>query len=209
MNPDLPESSARFALLATGASFSCEVLQALVRNNYLPDLLVLPEYPPANSSRDAHNLVCATTPRRLTSLTPDIEVAYAPAPLQAECASLIRRRNLEFLLVACWPYLIEESISKSVRNAALNLHPSLLPRYRGANPLEQQLATVDTRFGVTLHLLDQHFDHGDIIAQAELPGPQKLRTVSILEACCAGVGVELFIDAVNRYPHWSPVAQSD
>jgi len=208
-NPDPALSGVSFALFSSGANFSCEVLQALIQKDYRPQLLVLPEYPPADSGVEADSrLITATPQRRLLTLARGLEIAYAPAPQQADFAHLLERRAIDFMLVACWPYLIETRVRARARKAALNLHPSLLPEYRGPNPLEAQLAAGDSRFGVTLHQLDQRFDHGDIIAQAELASTVLPQQRAILEQHCARRGVELFIEAVNGYPDWNPAAQT-
>lgn len=211
MNPDSSTSVARFALLASGANFSCEVLQALIQKGYPPELLLLPEYPPAASNRESFvNLVSESesAPARLLQMAQDIEIDYAPAARQAECAAMIEGRKIEYLLVACWPYLISPCLIQSATRAALNLHPSLLPRYRGPDPLQQQLAAGDQRFGTTLHQLDQRFDHGDIIAQAALPDFQSPQTRAVVEQYCARLGVELFTDAISCFQQWRPVAQT-
>ncbi|MDH3762720.1 MAG: formyltransferase family protein [Gammaproteobacteria bacterium] len=207
--PDPPAPDASFALLASPANFACEVLQALIQKACVPELIVLPEYPPAASEGDGlPNLVSGAEPVRLLQLAQNIEIAYAPAARQAECAILIEGRGLEYLLVACWPYLIEPRLIESASRAALNLHPSLLPKYRGPNPLQQQLAAEDPRFGTTLHRLDQRFDHGDIIAQAALPDFQMPPTRTVLEQYCARLGAELFVDAIGCFGQWEPVAQT-
>lgn len=208
MNPDPALPSTEFALLSSGANFSCEVLQALLQKIHPPQLLVLPEYPPANPLASADKLPIATPQRRLLSLAQNIEIAYAPTPHQQDLAQLVEARELDFLLVACWPYLLGPRLIESARKAALNLHPSLLPQYRGANPLAQQLAAGSTSFGVTLHRLDQRFDHGDIIAQAEVAASGSARQQPNLERACAARGVELFIEAVTVYPDWRPIAQT-
>lgn len=209
MNPDPAFSVSSFALFSSGANFSCEVLQALIDKNVAPSLLVLPEYPPAESAAETDSrFITATPQRRLLTLARGIEIAYAPAAQQANIAGLLERQTIDFLLVACWPYLIETQVLEQARKAALNLHPSLLPEYRGPNPLEEQLAAGDSRFGVTLHRLDQRFDHGDIIGQAELVSTPLAQQRAMLEQRCARRGVELFIEAVSGYPDWNPVAQS-
>ena len=77
-----------FALLASGANFSCEVLQALQQLHYPPVLLVLPEYPPAQPmSKPANDLVANTTDRRILALGQGIETVYAPVARQAELSS--------------------------------------------------------------------------------------------------------------------------
>lgn len=202
-----PDAGARFALLASGAAFSREVLRRLLARGCPPAMLVLPEYPPA--AVDTRPLLESTAARDYLQLGPGIEIAYAPRARQHEFAELVRRRGIDFLLLACWPYLLTPSLIDSPAAATLNLHPSLLPAHRGADPLGQQLAAGDYKFGVSLHLLDQRFDHGDIVAQAALPALPEIPDRADLERECARIGVDLFIEAIASYPHWRPRAQAD
>jgi methionyl-tRNA formyltransferase len=201
--------AASYALLASGANFSCEVLQALQQRHYLPRLLILPEYPPAAGIPPLEEVMPSTAPqRRLLQQAQDIEIGYAPAAQQAACAGLIERHAIDFLLVACWPYLIDSILIDSARKGALNMHPSLLPDFRGPDPLEQQLECEHSSFGVSLHLLNQYFDKGDIIAQAELGDFERPADCSCLEHYCALLGADLFIAAVTQYEQgWKPVRQ--
>jgi len=209
MNPEGGRHNLRFALFSSGAFFSCEVMQALIDQDFRPDLLVLPEYPPAarTAEPDLGNIAVAPQ-RRLLALAGKIDIVYTPAAQQQQCARLIGQSAIEFLLVACWPYLLDSIVIESAAKAALNLHPSLLPRYRGPDPVARQLAAGDTTFGVTLHRLNQRFDRGDIIAQAALNHPDPKPRREVLERLCARLGVDLFIDAIGRFPDWKPVAQS-
>jgi len=210
MSPESGLPRDRFALFANGANFSCEVLQALREKHFLPTLLLLPEYPPAKKRSDPGNEIVSAAPRRrFLELGQDIEFGYAPVARQAECAHLVQQAAIDFLLVACWPYLIGEILITSPRKAALNLHPSLLPDFRGPNPIEQQLARGTSSFGVTLHLLNEQFDRGDIIAQAALSDFDEKADRTCLEHRSATQGVELFIEAVKGYDHgWKPIRQT-
>ncbi len=89
------------------------------------------------------------------------------------------------------------------------MHPSLLPDYRGANPVAAQLNQQEKNFGVSIHLLSQQFDEGDIIDQSGL----KLKTESpgrkAIEAEAARVGTALFMKAINNFgsSEWRPRPQ--
>lgn len=209
MIPENGIPSASYALLASGANFSCEVLHALQQQHYLPRLLILPEYPPAPESPHAGREILSNPPqRRLVQQARDIELGYAPASQQANCANLIAHHAIDFLLIACWPYLIDNILIQSARKGALNMHPSLLPDFRGPDPVQQQLDCPQSSFGVSLHLLSQQFDQGDIIAQAELGNLERPSDRPYLERCCAVLGAELFIAAVKQYEQgWEPVRQ--
>ena len=200
MTADTAQSTPRFALFSNGSNFACEVLQSLQHQGFGPALLVLPEYSPATAAVSTILMQSQYKPqRRLLQLAGNIEIAYAPPALQAQCARLLQQRSIEFMLVACWPYLIDQQIVNGVTRAALNLHPSLLPSYRGADPIGEQLKSTDVIFGVSLHLLNSHFDQGDIVAQTELPVPQEPYQRDSVEQVCAQLGSRLFIDALNGY----------
>ena len=181
--PDKSSGRIGYAMLANGAPFSVAVLQALREQGLPPRVLVLPEYAPARQSpADIHGVAPTSS---LLQLASNIELVYVPRQRQAQGAEKLRQRGIDYLLVACWPYLIGEELRLSARVAALNLHPSLLPKYAGANPLERQIASRDTRGGITLHLLDDKFDHGDIVAQAEIGVAGNELERESLESRCA------------------------
>jgi len=208
MTADALSSRARFALLLNGSRFACEVLRALQEQGFPPDLLVLPEYPPAASTGGA--LVEVTRPQPLLEMAGAIEVAYAPGAQPEKLAERLRQSAIDFLLVACWPYLIAPLVVDSVTRLALNLHPSLLPGYRGRDPLGEQLKCGETRIGVSLHLLSQAFDQGDILARATLPPQTSTGNRSRLERACARLGSQLFIEVLNGYDtSWQPIPQGD
>jgi methionyl-tRNA formyltransferase len=190
----------KYALLLNGANFACEVLQALRQRLTPPDLLVLPEYAPAAVPVETNlELVESRSQRRLLRLAGSIPVAYAPAARQEQCAQLIRLQSIDFLLVACWPYLISPILIASAAKAALNLHPSLLPMYRGPDPVTRQIECGERSPGVTLHLLSREFDAGDIVAQARLSAQVPVAERTCFEREAARLGSKLFFEAINRY----------
>lgn len=74
-------------------------------------------------------------------------------------------------IVACFPRLVPESLLAVPRHGFLNVHPSLLPDYRGPAPLFWQVQAGESRTGVTVHWMDSQFDTGPIAAQKMVPLP--------------------------------------
>ena len=187
----------RFAFFASGAAFSRAVFNCLTGRGRIPALVVLPEYPP---TRVENNLLEVEPARAFLDLVNGIELAYAPRSEQESCARLLRKRDIDYLLVACWPYLIGQELIQVPHEAALNLHPSMLPEFRGPDPVAAQLEAANPIFGVTLHLLDDRFDHGAIVAQSRVTVNETDRDRSVIESKCAEAGVDMFIDAIGSGP---------
>ncbi len=163
----------------------------------------MPTFPPAAKAADRVDLVASERVGEFAVLTEDCDVDHVPAAEQERFAARFAATQIDFILVACWPYRIGKPLIRAARKATLNLHPSLLPAYRGADPLGDQLAAGDDDFGVTLHLLDSRFDHGDIVAQARIDAGGSIERAT-LELHCAERGVELFVDAARSFDDgWS------
>jgi methionyl-tRNA formyltransferase len=75
----------------------------------------------------------------------------------------------DLVVVATFPYLLEPGVLAVPRLGAINLHPSLLPRHRGPDPLFWTYVRDDAETGVTVHWMDRRADAGDIIVQQPLP----------------------------------------
>ena len=76
--------------------------------------------------------------------------------------------NPDILLVASWGEKIKKEIYDIPKIASINVHPSLLPKYRGANPYYWVINNGEKKSGISFHLIDENFDRGAIIAQDEI-----------------------------------------
>jgi methionyl-tRNA formyltransferase len=200
----------RFALLTNGSIFSQLVVECLLLKRFPPALVALPEYAPADvEACGAFNIQPPSPQRKIIALLPDVPFVYAPESSLRVLIESLEQFAIEFILVACWPYLLDTSIYQCADRPALNLHPSLLPDFRGPDPLNQQISSQQTNFGVTLHMLNGKFDQGDIIAQSTFKIPQTELNLVRLQQDCALLGVELFVEAINKYTGegWQPIPQ--
>jgi len=85
----------------------------------------------------------------------------------------IKDLNADLAVVCSFNYKIPKVLLDSVKGGFINVHPSLLPKYRGANPYSAVIINNEKETGVTLHFMDEGFDTGDIIAQKTLPLTEK------------------------------------
>lgn len=82
-----------------------------------------------------------------------------------ETLELFRNYNADIYVVVAYGCIIPRSIFAQPRLGTVNLHPSLLPRYRGAAPVQWALLSGETRSGVTVQLIDERLDAGDVVMQ--------------------------------------------
>jgi methionyl-tRNA formyltransferase len=112
-------------------------------------------------------------------------------------ADALAALGVDVLLVACFPWKVPRSIRQLPRLACWNLHPSLLPAYRGPAPLYWQLRKGEAATGLTLHEVSGQLDTGNIVAQQAQSLPAVTDGVALNE-WVAGTGAQLFIEALAR-----------
>jgi methionyl-tRNA formyltransferase len=103
----------------------------------------------------------------MEELAPDLDVLVPSA--KERLAPLLRACEPDLLLCAFFPWLIPPDALAVPRIGAVNFHPSLLPRYRGPNPIGWTFRNDDPEYGLTLHRMDETFDTGGILAQVRVP----------------------------------------
>jgi methionyl-tRNA formyltransferase len=91
-----------------------------------------------------------------------------PSSLNESLGDLLKERQIEFAVVASYGKIIPQSLIDSLPKGFLNVHPSLLPKYRGATPVASQILSDEKNIGVTILCIDDEIDHGPIVAQKKL-----------------------------------------
>ena len=77
----------------------------------------------------------------------------------------VRQARPELIWITDYRYLIPLPLIQAAPQGAVNLHPSLLPKYRGRAPVNWAILNGESEFGLTAHFVDEGMDSGDIIAQ--------------------------------------------
>jgi phosphoribosylglycinamide formyltransferase-1 len=95
-----------------------------------------------------------------TRLEPDVE---------AELVQLLRNAEVELVVLAGFMRMLKNPMLEAFPRRILNIHPSLLPKFPGLEAWKQALAAGEAIAGCTVHYVDEQIDHGDIIAQREVP----------------------------------------
>ncbi len=105
--------------------------------------------------------------------------------------------NPVFFVTACFPNLLPPEMLNIPRLGALNVHPSLLPRGRGPDPLFWTFRRGEDETGATIHLMDDHYDTGPIVLREAVVVPDGMR-LSDFERQLAVLGGNLVVKAVDQ-----------
>lgn len=110
----------------------------------------------------------------------------------------LRTENCELAIVAQYGLIIPKNIIDSFPKGMINVHGSLLPKYRGASPIQAALVNGEKETGVTIMLMDEKMDHGPILSQESMPiDPDD--TYTTLASKMAKNGLILLL---NTLPDW-------
>lgn len=102
-------------------------------------------------------------------------------------------------VVVSFGYFIPPHIISSLKNGAVNVHPSLLPKYRGAAPIQHAIMYGDAETGVTIQELDdREFDAGRILAQQHVDLRQEPPIYSSLKQQLSSIGSNLLVDTIRN-----------
>ncbi len=121
-----------------------------------------------------------------------------PATLRApEAADELAAHGAALGIVVGYGMILPPAILKAMPHGYLNLHPSLLPRWRGAAPIQRPLVAGDTETAAAIMQMDEGLDTGPIALLQRMPIPPDA-TAGDMHDILAGVGAALMVEAVAR-----------
>ncbi len=116
--------------------------------------------------------------------------------------------DLDVAVVAAYGLILPQAILDTPRHGCLNIHPSLLPRWRGAAPIQRAVMAGDTRTGVCIMQMEAGLDTGPVLLREETAiGPRE--TAADLQDRLAADGARLLVEALSRFDTLIPEPQSD
>lgn len=175
---------------AGSAAFSLPTLHAVARSEHpLVGVLTAPDRP---GSRGA----AAPRPVKVAALATGLPVGQPVRLTEEVWRELSSPWKPEVLLVAAYGQLIPSAVLGALPRGGLGVHPSLLPRHRGASPVAAAILAGDPRTGVTVFRMEQDMDAGPILAQRALPMPPTATTPE-LTSRLAQVGAELAVQVLD------------
>jgi methionyl-tRNA formyltransferase len=109
-------------------------------------------------------------------------------------------------VVAAYGLILPAAILEAPRHGCLNVHASLLPRWRGAAPIQRAIMAGDPETGITIMQMEEGLDTGPILLQQAIPIAPKM-TSGELSDRLAALGARLMLDALDAIVGGTPVAQ--
>jgi len=122
-----------------------------------------------------------------------------PDNLRSETAKqLLQETDADFFIVVAFGHLLRESVLKMPKRGCINVHASLLPKYRGPAPIQWAVINGDTETGVTTMLIDKGLDTGDMLMTAREPiAPSD--TAGSLHGRLAHRGADLLVQTLEAF----------
>src|SRR5206468_7160919 len=172
--------------------FAARILTALVEAPHtIPVCLTQPDRPKGRGLRVLSSPVKTVAERHRVPIVqpPSLKTAEARAPLFST--------PIDLLVVAAYGLLLPRSVLEWPRHGCLNVHASLLPRWRGAAPIQRAIEAGDAVTGVTIMQMDAGLDTGPIVGAAAMT-IEGAETAGSLARKLADTGATAMVEILER-----------
>lgn len=176
------------------AKLSCDSLQALIDSPVLPVVAVVTQ-PDRPKGRD---LKLQPSPVKELAVKANLPVLQPERARDESFLGVLRDLRPDLIAVAAYGQILPKSILDLPRFGCLNVHTSLLPRYRGAAPIQWAILNGDAETGVTIMKMDVGLDTGDLLTQAKTPIHPEDTSVTLHDRL-ATMGAELLLRTIPDY----------
>ena len=118
------------------------------------------------------------------------------ADYEAEIVKLLDGKQVDLVCLAGYMRIVGETLLHAYEGKILNIHPSLLPAFKGAHAVEQAVAYGVKVYGITVHYVDESLDGGRIVAQRAFPyegnDPEEVHRIG------QKIEHELYVETINK-----------
>lgn len=173
-------------------SFAVPSLMELAESHEVVAVVTAPDRPAGRGRRVRASAVKEAAAAR------GIPVLQPTSLKEGEEVDRIRTLQPDVIVVAAYGKILPPSLLEIAPRGTVNIHPSLLPRHRGASPVAASILAGDSETGVTLMLMDQGMDTGPILAQRAVKIRENDTRASLTDRL-ASVGADLLADSL---PLW-------
>jgi len=185
------KTSPKFIFLGN-PEFGAIILEKLIEEDYKPTLVITNPDKPVGRKK-----ILTSPPVKLIAQKYNIPITQPERIITLK--EQLQNIDPDLIIVAAFGQILPKEILEIPKYGCLNIHPSLLPRWQGASPIQFTILYGDGETGVTIILMDEKMDHGQIISNIKYPISDIKITYKELEKDLAKLGAELLIKVI---PEW-------
>ena len=185
----------KFAFAGT-PRFAAGILEKLLQHGFHPTLVLSQQ--DKKSGRGQKEM---PTPVKVVAQQAGIPVFQPHNLRDQKVIETLKKETIDLLIVVAYGFILPKEILDWPQFGAINVHASLLPRHRGAAPIQRAIEMGDSVTGVTLIQMDEGLDTGWVIAESPLLIGDK-ETADELHDALLQLGGELLLSTLARFPHW-------
>ncbi|MCX7778787.1 MAG: methionyl-tRNA formyltransferase [Patescibacteria group bacterium] len=172
--------------------FSAIILEKMIKTGFKPITVVTAPDKPVGRKQ-------TLTPSPLKVMAEKYKIPVLQPTKIIDSKFYILNSKPDLIVLAAYGQIIPKEILEIPKYGCLNIHPSLLPKYRGASPIQTTILNGDQESGVTIILMDEKMDHGPIIAKTRYQISNNKITTPELTKTLAELGGNLLIETL---PQW-------
>ena len=177
-------------LFAGTPQFAASALAALLGEHQVAAVLTQPDRPAGRG------MVLTPSPVKQLALQHGLAVLQPTTLRTEEAQHAIAALDADVMVVAAYGLILPKAVLQLPRYGCLNIHASLLPRWRGAAPIPRAILAGDSETGITIMQMDEGLDTGDMLLRRICPiAPDD--TAQTLHDKLAGIGADSILEALR------------
>jgi methionyl-tRNA formyltransferase len=183
--------------------FAAETLNVLIQSRHeIVAVYTQPDRPAGRGRK------LTSSPVKELALQHQLNVFQPDSLKTPEAVEQLRALDADVMVVAAYGLLLPPEVLNVPRFGCLNIHASLLPRWRGAAPIQRAILAGDTKTGITIMQMDKGLDTGAMLLKLNCPITRK-DTASSLHDRLAKLGAEAIIIALDQLSTLATTPQND
>lgn len=180
--------------------FAVKVLEALLEEHEVVAVFTKPD------KKKGRGKMLLPSPVKELALRKDIPI-YQPKTLKdLNLLDTIIELNADVIVVAAYGLILPKEILEAAKYSSINVHASLLPKYRGAAPINRAIINGEKETGITIMQMDEGLDTGDMLSKASIDIKPRTKASKLTEIL-SSMGADLLLEVLAKIKDIKPIKQ--